>query len=185
MKIVDDIFALFRDKGQGAYFGENVTETEHALQCAHLAEQSGANQELIAAALLHDVGHLLHGMSEDIAEHGIDGRHEDCGAVWLQKHFGPSVVDPVRLHVAAKRYLCAVEPDYRAGLSEASEKSLCLQGGPMTPDEVLQFEQEPRYRSAVAVRRWDDGAKVPNWQVPGVEHYRRCLESVLQSAGNA
>jgi phosphonate degradation associated HDIG domain protein len=179
MSIIDHIFPLFREKGQGAYFGEAVTETEHALQSAHLAESSGATPELIAAALLHDVGHLLHGLPEDIAEHGIDGRHEEAGAAWLGRYFVMAVVDAVRLHVAAKRYLCAVEPDYRAGLSEASQRSLRLQGGPMSPEEVCRFEQEPGFRSAVAVRRWDDGAKVPGLVVPGLDHYRPCLEAVL------
>lgn len=179
MNIIDRVFTLFREKGNGAYFGEDVTETEHALQSAHLAEQSGASQELIAAALLHDIGHLLHGLPEDVAERGIDGRHEQGGADWLEQYFGPPVVDPVRLHVAAKRYLCAVEPDYHAGLSEASRRSLHLQGGAMSAEEVRRFEREPWYRSAVAVRRWDDGAKVPGLVVPGIEHYRPCLEAVL------
>jgi phosphonate degradation associated HDIG domain protein len=179
MKLIDRIFTLFRDKGQGAYFGEAVTQTEHALQSAHLAEQSGSAPELIAAALLHDVGHLLHSLPEDIAEHGTDGRHEERGASWLKRYFGPAVVGPVGLHVAAKRYLCAVEPDYHAGLSEASQCSLRLQGGPMSQEEVCRFEQEPGFRSAVAVRRWDDQAKVPGLVVPGLDHYRPCLEAVL------
>jgi [1-hydroxy-2-(trimethylamino)ethyl]phosphonate dioxygenase len=179
MTIIDRIFDVYREKGQGAYFGENVTETEHALQCANLAAQAGSNDALIAAALLHDVGHLLHGLVEDIADHGIDGRHEQGGAAWLQPYFGPEVVDPVRLHVAAKRYLCAVEPDYCAGLSPASQFSLRLQGGPMSSDEVHAFEREPWFRSAVAVRHWDDGAKVPGLAVPELEFYRPCLEATL------
>jgi phosphonate degradation associated HDIG domain protein len=179
MSVVDRIFTLFREKGQGAYFGEAVTQTEHALQCAHLAEQSGAAPEVIAAALLHDVGHLLHDLPEDVAEHGIDGRHEEGGAAWLERYYGPAVVAPVRLHVAAKRYLCAVEPDYHAGLSEASQLSLRLQGGPMSLEEVSRFEQEPGFRSAALIRRWDDGAKVPGLVVPGLDHYRSCLEAVL------
>ena len=179
MSVIDEIFSLFSDRGQGAYFGEAVTETEHALQCADLAEEAGAGSALIAAALLHDVGHLLHGLGEDIAERGRDGRHEDCGAAWLARNFGPAVVDPVRLHVAAKRYLCAVEPDYHARLSPASRLSLDLQGGPLTPDEVRRFEQEPWFRSAVAVRRWDDAAKVPGLAVPGLEQYRMHLAAVL------
>lgn len=183
MNVIDRIFILFREKGQGAYFGEAVTETEHALQSAHLAERSGAAAELIVAALLHDIGHLLHGLPEDVAERGIDGRHEVGGAAWLQRHFGPAVVDPVRLHVAAKRYLCAVEPAYHVGLSEASQRSLQLQGGPMSPEEVRRFEQEPRFRAAVAVRRWDDGAKVPGLTVPDLDHYRPCLEGVLEKQG--
>ncbi len=181
MHVIDRLLTLFREQGNGAYFGEAVTETEHALQCADLAEQSGAAPELVAAALLHDVGHLLHGLGEDVAEHGIDARHEEGGATWLRGHFQPVVVDPVRLHVAAKRYLCAVEPDYLAGLSEASQLSLRLQGGPMSPEEVRHFEREPGFRAAVAVRRWDDGAKVPGLAVPGLDHYRPCLEAVLKS----
>src|SRR5262245_46888748 len=182
MDIIDRIFTLFREKGNGAYFGEAITETEHALQCAHLAERSGSAPELVAAALLHDVGHLLHGLPEDAAKRGIDGRHEDAGALCLKASFGPAVVHPVRLHVAAKRYLCAVEPGYHAGLSEASRLSLRLQGGPMSPEEVRRFEQEPWFRPAVAVRRWDDAAKVPGLVVPGLEHYRPCLEAVLVRA---
>lgn len=178
MNAIDRIVTLFREKGDGAYFGEAVSETEHALQCAHLAEQSGAPPELIAAALLHDLGHLLHGLQEDLAERGIDGRHEEVGAAWLGRHFGATVADPVRLHVAAKRYLCAVEPGYHAGLSEASQRSLRLQGGPMSPEEVCHFEREPGFRSAVAVRHWDDGAKVPGLVVPGLDHYRPCLRAV-------
>src|SRR5262245_61942543 len=108
MSVIDRLFALFHERGVGAYFGEAVTETEHALQCACLAEQAGAAPELVAAALLHDVGHLMHGLGEDVADRGIDGRHEAVGAAWLGRHFGPTVAVPVRLHVAAKRYLCAV-----------------------------------------------------------------------------
>lgn len=185
MNAIDRIFQLFEEKGNGAYFGEAVTETEHALQCAHLAELSGAGVAVIAAALLHDVGHLLHGQAEDLAERGIDGRHEHGGAAWLRRYFGPEVVDPVRLHVAAKRYLCVVEPDYDAALSEASRLSLRLQGGPMSPEEVNGFEREPWFRAAVAVRRWDDEAKVPGLHVPHLEHYRSCLAEVLLSREGA
>jgi phosphonate degradation associated HDIG domain protein len=180
MSVIDRILSLFADRGRGAYFGEAVTQTEHALQCAYLAEQSGADAPLVAAALLHDLGHLLHGLGEDVAGQGIDARHEDGGARWLGRYFGPAVVDPVRLHVAAKRYLCAVEPDSAAALSPASRQSLRLQGGPFTPDETRRFEQEPFFRSAVAVRRWDDAAKVPGLAVPGLEHYRPLLEAVLR-----
>jgi phosphonate degradation associated HDIG domain protein len=179
VNVIDQLFELFATRGQGAYFGEAVSETEHALQCAYLAWVAGASDALIAAALLHDVGHLLHGLSEDIAEQGIDGRHEEEGAAWLQRYFKPEVAGTVRLHVAAKRYLCAVEPDYVAGLSAASVLSLNLQGGPFTPDEVRQFEQEACFRAAVALRRWDDAAKVPGLAVLGLYHYRRYLESVL------
>jgi len=183
MSVIDEILTLFREKGHAAYFGEAVTEAEHALQCAHLATRAGASNDLIAAALLHDVGHLLHGLSEDIAEQGIDGRHEEAGAAWLKGYFGPAVVDPVRLHVPAKRYLCTVETDYHAELSASSQLSLRLQGGPMSADEVHRFEAEPQFRSAVAVRRWDDVAKVPGLVVPDLEHYRPSLEAALSSRG--
>lgn len=185
MDVIDRIAALFRDRGAGLYFGEAVTEAEHALQAAHLAERSGAAPELVAAALLHDLGHLLHDLPEDCAARGIDDRHEDRGAAFLRDHFGPAVVDPVRLHVPAKRYLCAVDPGYRAGLSPASALSLALQGGPMTPAEVAAFEQEPHFRAAVAVRRWDDGAKVVGWGVPGLDHYRPHLAATLLTKGAA
>jgi phosphonate degradation associated HDIG domain protein len=177
---IDRIFALFADRGQREYFGEAVTQTEHALQCAYLAEQSGATAPLTVAALLHDVGHLLHGLGESLAEQGIDGRHEEGGSRWLGRYFGAAVVGPVRLHVPAKRYLCAVEPAYFAGLSPASQQSLRLQGEPFTHDEVWRFEQEPWFREAVAVRRWDDAAKISGLAVPGLEHYRSILETVLR-----
>jgi phosphonate degradation associated HDIG domain protein len=179
MNPVDRILDVFAEKGHGAYFGEAVTESEHALQTAALAETSGARPELVAAALLHDIGHLLHGLGEDFADRGIDDRHEDAGAAWLSRHFGPAVADPVRLHVAAKRYLCEVEPGYWAGLSPASRRSLELQGGPFTPGEVRRFEAEPYYKDAVALRRWDDAAKVPGLAVPGLDHYRPVLNAVL------
>lgn len=185
MTIVDQILHLFREKGQGLYFGEAVTETAHALQTAHLAETAGAGPELVAAALLHDIGHLLHGLPEDIADHEIDGRHEEGGAAWLERHFGPAVVDPVRLHVAAKRYLCAVDPSYQAGLSPSSQLSLRLQGGPLSAAEVERFQKEPHYKAAVALRRWDDTAKIPDLLVPDLEHYRPCLEAVLIRRGSA
>jgi len=184
MDVIDRIVALYREKGQAAYFGEAVTQAEHALQTAHQAEASGATNELIAAALLHDVGHLLHGLAEDLAEQGIDARHEEGGAAWLERSFGPAVSDPVRLHVAAKRYLCAVDPAYAAELSSASQLSLRLQGGPYAPDEVRHFEQEPFWQAAVALRRWDDAAKIPGLAVPGLEHYRPILEAVLMKRGD-
>jgi [1-hydroxy-2-(trimethylamino)ethyl]phosphonate dioxygenase len=178
MTIVDDIAKLFAERGSGAYFGEEVTETEHALQCADLAVRCGASDASIVAALLHDVGHLLHDLGEDIADRGHDAVHEEAGARWLRGHFGPAIVDPVRLHVAAKRYLCAVEPGYHADLSAASRRSLELQGGPMSTDERGAFEAEPYFREAVALRRWDDAAKVRGLIVPEVDAYRQRLEEL-------
>ena len=160
------------------------TTTTDALLVADGVVQAVGDDALASAALLHDVGHLLHGLPEDVAERGVDGRHEEAGARWLRDVFGPAVAEPVRLHVAAKRYLCAVEPGYRAALSAASELSLQLQGGPFTADEVRRFEREPYWDSAVAVRRWDDGAKVPGLRTPGLEHYRSRLQAVLDRPEN-
>src|SRR5262245_23088735 len=134
--VIETVLTMFRRAGANAYFGENVTQTEHALQTAQLAATSGALDELIVAALLHDVGHLLRGLSEDAATQGIDDAHEDCGAAWLERHFGVAVSAPVRLHVAAKRYLCATDPTYWEGLSAASQLSLRLQGGPFSREDA-------------------------------------------------
>jgi phosphonate degradation associated HDIG domain protein len=169
--IVQQIEELFTTSGQAAYFGEAVSQLEHALQAAHLAETARASDSLVMAALLHDLGHLLHELPEDVAESGIDGRHEHAGAIWLARWFRPGVTQPIFLHVAAKRYLCAVDAHYLGRLSPASVQSLQLQGGPFTPEEVVAFEQQPYCREAVQLRRWDDEAKVPGWEVPGLAHY--------------
>ncbi len=178
-RIVDEIVRLFASKGQAAYHGEAVSQTEHALQSAHLAKTAGAPDALVVAALLHDVGHLIGGEAEDIADRGVDGRHEDEGADWLARHFGDAVAGPVRLHVAAKRYLCAVDAEYRARLSPASLRSLALQGGAMAADESARFEADPNHRAALMLRRWDDEAKVPGLAVPGLDRYRALLEAAL------
>ena len=179
MRVVDTIFELFHTNGADAYLGEAVSQQEHALQTAYLAEQAGADDALVVSALLHDIGHLLHGLPEHIAEKGIDGRHEEAGEHWLMHHAEPVVTEPLRLHVAAKRYLCAVDPDYRALLSPESIKSLQLQGGSYTEDEVNVFEKNPCYQDAVRLRRWDDQAKVVGLDVPELAHYRSKLENVL------
>lgn len=180
MSVIDRILHLFAAGGAAAYHGEAVSQLEHALQTAHQATAASASDELVAAALLHDIGHLLHGLGEDIARKGIDDRHEDGGAAWLRSHFGPGVTEPVRLHVDAKRYLCAVDVAYRDSLSPASQRSLRLQGGPFDEAGVKAFEQNPHAQAAVALRRWDDAAKVPGLDVPGLEHYRRHLEAALR-----
>ncbi len=183
MPVVDTIFGLFDSRGEEAYFGEHVSQLEHALQSAYLAERDGSPDSLIAAALLHDIGHLVHGLAEDVADQDQDGLHEDAGATWLTPHFGPDVIRPIHLHVAAKRFLCAVEPEYLKGLSPASALSLRLQGGPMSEAEVAQFASDAHHSSAVRLRRWDDMAKVPGLVVPKLEHYRKYLESTLRPQG--
>ncbi|MEX0676409.1 MAG: phosphonate degradation HD-domain oxygenase [Pirellulales bacterium] len=182
MNTVDLVCELFATKGHAAYVGEQVSQLEHALQAAYHAEQAGSDDALVVAALLHDIGHLLHKLPEDAADRGIDTRHEQIGQAWLARHCGPEVTEPVRLHVSAKRYLCATDPKYLAQLSPASTQSLRLQGGPFTSAEVSQFERNPHYRAAVTLRRFDDLAKVPGMQVPGLEHYRARLARVLISA---
>ncbi len=181
MSVIDDIVRLFRLRGGEAYFGEPVSQSEHALQAAYLAEQERRPDEEVVAALLHDIGHLVHGLPEDIAERGRDARHEDAGAIWLARHFRRAVVEPVRLHVAAKRYLCAVDPGYLSQLSPASVLSLRLQGGPMDPAEAAAFERHPYHEAAIRLRHWDDRAKVPGLPVPDLEHYRERVRAALVS----
>jgi gamma-butyrobetaine dioxygenase len=179
MTIVNEILGLFARRGAATYHGEAVSQTEHALQAAERAEREGAPDHIVVAALLHDVGHLLDGQDEDLAARGIDGGHEEAGCAWLARSFGPEVTEPIRLHVAAKRYLCAVDPSYLDGLSPASRLSLSLQGGPLSAQESAAFERNPAHGDAVRLRRWDDAAKVPGLEVPGLEHYRDRLVSAV------
>lgn len=176
MTTVQQILTLFEERGDSDYGGEAVSQREHALQCAALAEQDGQPAALIAAALLHDIGHLLHDLPADAPDTGIDDHHENSGQRFLERCFGPDVTEPVRLHVAAKRYLCAVDPQYHEGLSGPSQVSLQLQGGPMNAEEVREFEAGAFARQAVRLRRWDDQAKVPGLTVPDLDHFARYLQ---------
>jgi phosphonate degradation associated HDIG domain protein len=179
--VIDEIFRVFREQGAAQYLGEQVSLTEHMLQSADAASRDGASPTLVAAALLHDYGHFVHDLPEDAADHGIDTRHEEVGFTFLARHFGPDVTEPIRLHVSAKRYLCAVEPSYLGQLSPASVHSLELQGGPYSAEEVAAFEAGPYAEDAVRLRRYDDVAKVPGLPVPDLENYRRLLQSVIVS----
>lgn len=178
--IIDTIFDNIRLYGHRDY-GENVSMTEHMLQAAYFAEQEGSSATLVAAAVLHDYGHLIHGLDEDIADHGIDGLHEEVGAEFLEQYFVPAVTEPIRLHVAAKRYLCAVDPSYFSTLSPASVQSLELQGGPFNEDEISAFEAAPYYEDALQLRRYDDMGKVVGMETPDLEHYRPYLEAALKA----
>jgi gamma-butyrobetaine dioxygenase len=173
---VQEIENLF-DRLGGEQYGEGVSQSEHARQCAALAEKSGAAGPLVAAALLHDIGHLIEQTQDNYGNH----RHDRSGGAWLAERFGPEVSEPVRLHVAAKRYLCAVEPGYFDLLSPASVYSLEKQGGPMSPEEVEAFRTEPAHAEAVALRRWDDEGKVVGAKVPDFAHYQPLLESLVRA----
>jgi phosphonate degradation associated HDIG domain protein len=178
MNVVESIFEIFRKKGSEMYLGEPVTQLQHALQAAHLAEHDGADGELIAAALLHDFGHLI--ADDESMSATIDARHEQLGAEWLSSHFPEAVWMPVRLHVAAKRYLCATNPSYLGRLSAASLHSLRLQGGPMSAGEVDDFERSAFWRSALRLRLWDEEAKDPNFEATGLERYRELLSTLAR-----
>lgn len=176
---VASIAALLEEKGSRRYGLASVSQLQHALQAALLAEQSGGDAALITAALLHDIGHMVHALGEDPAADGIDDRHEELGRAYLAALFGPEVTEPVRLHVAAKRYLCGTEADYSARLSPDSVRSLALQGGPMSADEAAAFDARPHAEAAVRLRRFDEAAKVERLPTPDVAHFlsyvRACL----------
>jgi gamma-butyrobetaine dioxygenase len=187
MSPVGQLAELFDSEGAADYLGEPVTVAQHLLQAAALAQAAGAPPALVAAALLHDTGHLRGGdpladgqeLSGRELMAGADNDHGERGAAWLARWFGPAVTEPVRLHVAAKRYLCAAEPGYLALLSPASVYTLSLQGGPMAAAEATAFAAGRYAASAVAVRRWDDAAKDPAADVPGFAAYRPLLQGLL------
>ena len=170
---VKAIAELFAGRGARDYLGETVTIGVHMRQAGALAEAAGAAAPLVAAALLHDVGHL---------RNETDDRHGEAGARWLSQWFGEAVTEPVRLHVAAKRFLCATEPGYFGLLSQESVRTLVLQGGPMTPEQAAAFEALPFAPDAVAVRRWDDEAKDPAVTPPGFAHFESLLNSLVRGA---
>jgi phosphonate degradation associated HDIG domain protein len=156
--VIDEIVALFDLRGAERY-GERVSQLDHALQCATLARRDGAPDTLVAAALLHDYGHLIDNRGRMAEEAGEDGGHEAVGAIALSRWFGPATTQPIALHVAAKRYLCAVEPGYLDALSPASKLSLELQGGPLSAADATNFAARPFAADAVRLRRWDDWGK--------------------------
>jgi phosphonate degradation associated HDIG domain protein len=177
--IVERLLNLLATKGVRQYGDERVSQCEHALQCALLAEREDAPLSLIAAALLHDIGHLLYDADERPSLHGIDDHHEELGAAYLREAFGAAVAEPVRLHVAAKRYLCATDPVYFGLLSAASVRSLELQGGAFTVAEADAFRSIPYADGAIRIRRWDEAAKLPGHETPLLEYYRPALIAAL------
>jgi len=171
---VESILELFERRGHERY-GEDVTQLQHALQCAELARAAGAHDALVAAALLHDVGHLAVGAHGATPRDDVDDRHDAVGARILAAVFGPVVAAPVALHVTAKRWRCAVDARYRDQLSAASAASLVAQGGPLDAAARARFEAHPRFRDAVTLRGWDDGAKDPAAAVRSVRSFAPLL----------
>jgi phosphonate degradation associated HDIG domain protein len=171
---IDQIILLYRIEGAARYGREQVSQQEHALQCGLLAQEADASPELVTASLLHDMGHLLVPADPELQ----DNRHEDRVLPFLRGSFPAAVLDPIRLHVAAKRYLCAIDPLYHDALSPASRSSLALQGGPMGEREREAFLCEPHALDAVVLRQWDDQAKSPTRPTPGWEHFRALLQAV-------
>jgi phosphonate degradation associated HDIG domain protein len=176
---LSELADIIDGRGHGQYRLSAINQRQHALQAAWLAEREAAGPALITAALLHDIGHMVHDLGDNPAETGIDDRHEELGYQWLVRWFGPEVTEPVRLHVAAKRYLCATEQTYFAKLSPDSVRSLELQGGPMSADEVAAFRALPHYEAAVRLRRWDEAAKVKGLETPGFQHFAGAVEACL------
>jgi phosphonate degradation associated HDIG domain protein len=182
MLSLEDIELLFARHGWTQYSGEAVTQLEHALQTAHLAEQSDAGDELVTACLLHDLGHLLNEQGETPTLRGIDDAHQYFALPFLRGLFADSVLDAIRLHVDAKRYLCQANADYRVRLSDDSKRSLELQGGVFDAAQAAAFLTQPGARDAVMLRQWDDLAKQVDWRTPPLAHFMlraaRCVLSV-------
>jgi phosphonate degradation associated HDIG domain protein len=176
------IAALFDRLGGRMYSGEPVTQLEHALQSAALAQQEGAAEPLVVAALLHDIGHLVNDRGETPTARGVDDLHQFHGARFLRKLFGPAVTEPIRLHVEAKRYLCATRSGYYEALSEDSRRSLVLQGGVFTAEQAQAFAGKPYAEDAARLRIWDDQAKVTGQATPGLADFlpliRRCAQAI-------
>lgn len=175
---IDQVLAPIIEFGAHCY-GESITQYAHAVQCACLAREQGLGPAMIAAALLHDVGQFIDDAGNAAEEQGRDAGHEEIGAQFLKAFFAPEVTEPVRLHVAAKRYLCAVELGYRELLSAASELSLQLQGGPLDAAGIKAFESHPFFAEAIQLRRIDDAAKRPDWSVPALGSYRKLLAELM------
>jgi phosphonate degradation associated HDIG domain protein len=191
-KITDEIFGLYENYGGAEYAGEKVSQLEHMVQAAQLAEEQGYEEEVILAAFLHDIGHISEAAKDDngtlSADRRMDGfgikDHEELGAEFLQKKgFSKKVVRLVESHVEAKRYLTVKDPSYYAQLSEASKKTLEYQGGPMTEEEADAFEKYPLFSLIINMRKWDEQAKIENKPMPDLAHYKEMMVHHLETAG--
>jgi phosphonate degradation associated HDIG domain protein len=182
----EHVIRLFEQRGQGRYGSEQVSQLQHALQCAVFAKRQGAGSAMIVAALLHDLGHIIdHQAMPESDDQNLDDAHEQRAYLWIKSNFGKSVADPVRLHVAAKRYLCTVEPEYLTKLSPASLKSFHDQGGLMSQSQIDDFRDEPFAFEAVELRRWDDLAKDPTMQTPTIEDFAPLLDHLVEDHQSA
>jgi phosphonate degradation associated HDIG domain protein len=180
-----DIRHLFDEFGAVAYSGEPVTQLEHALQTAALAEDAAASEELVGAAFLHDLGHLLNRQGETPSKRGIDDLHQYYALPFLRPLFPDAVLEPIRLHVDAKRCLCAIDPEYFGKLSPDSVRSLQLQGGIFSETEAAEFLQKPYAQDALSLRRWDDLAKSPKRATPPLDHYMGIVGKLLDAHSSA
>ncbi|UYN94709.1 MAG: phosphohydrolase [Enhydrobacter sp.] len=172
-----ELLDIFVGRATRRYGLSEINQLQHALQAAALAEADDAPPAAVLASLLHDVGHMIHDLGDNPAARGVDDVHETLGADWLAGRFGPEVSEPVRLHVAAKRYLCTVESDYFGKLAPDSVRSLQLQGGLMSADEVEAFRRHPQHAAAVQLRRYDEAAKDPHATTPDFDHFLRHVEA--------
>ena len=179
--IVNHIEDVFTRRGAESYLGEDITMAQHMLQAAQSAEKSGAEDSLIVATLLHDIGHFKNEIPETALAKGKNNFHEEAGANFLEDFFPLSVVEPIRQHVVAKRYLCAVKPGYLERLSPASVHSLNLQGGPMNTDEVTEFEKNNYLEQCIQLRYWDEEGKDPEKEHPPFSYYRPLIESLVKN----
>lgn len=178
--IVQQVIDVFQQRGMEMYGSEAVTQLQHAIHAALLAQNEGAESSLVVAALLHDIGHIMdEGPLPTHESQNYDDKHETRAYAWLLLNFGQAVAEPVRLHVAAKRYLCTVDPDYTRQLSPTSLKSYFDQGGPMSAEEKAAFERNPFYERAVRLRRWDDAAKDPNAALPPIDSFADRMREVI------
>jgi phosphonate degradation associated HDIG domain protein len=172
-----ELLDIFVGRATRRYGLSGVNQLQHALQAAALAETDDAPPATVLACLLHDVGHMIHRLGDNPAGRGVDDVHEQLGADWLAERFSREVSEPVRLHVAAKRYLCTMEPDYFGKLAPDSVRSLELQGGLMSAQEAEAFRAQPLHAEAVRLRRFDEAAKDPGATTPDFDHYLRHVEN--------
>lgn len=178
--IIDELDAIYEGRAHAPYGLSLINQRAHAVQSGYHALAQGHLPSLVVAALLHDIGHMIHELGEHPAAEGVDDCHEMLGAQWLAERFGPAVAEPVRLHVAAKRYLCAVEPGYIERLSSDSIESLALQGGPMSPAEQAEFRAEAYCQEAIALRRIDELAKDPQGPLPPFSDFHEQIRQALR-----